>query len=102
MKYGSRCIGTTSNIKITKDEAMSAHESNDICAFLLLMTFKVHFFSELKYQQRLQQKTCRQFLPSSMRAANPNELKCRLATSGNFIGNVIFIIEIIIKPNAME
>ena len=49
----------------------------------------------------MQQKTC-QFLPSSMRAANPNELKCRLATSGNFIANVIFIIEIIIIPNAME
>ena len=31
-----------------------------------------------------------------MRAANPNELKCRLATSGNFIANVTFIIEIII------
>ena len=49
----------------------------------------------------MQQKTC-QFLPSSMRAANPNELKCRLATSGNFIANVIFIIEIIIIPNVME
>ena len=26
----------------------------------------------------------------------------RVATSGNFIANVIFIIEIIITPNAME
>ena len=81
---------------------MSAHKLNKTCAFLLLTTFRVLSFSpQLKYQQRLQQKTC-QFLPSSMRAANPNELKCRLATSGNFIANVIFIIEIIIAPNAME
>ena len=81
---------------------MSAHELNKTCAFLLLTTFRVLSFSpQLKYQQRLEQKTC-QFLPSSMRAANPNELKCRLATSGNFIANVIFIIEIIITPNAME
>ena len=73
-------IGTTSNIKITRDEAISAHELNEICAFLLLTTFKVLSFSQPKYQQRLQQKTC-QFLPSSaMRAsANPNELKCRLS-----------------------
>ena len=33
-----------------------------------------------------------------MRAANPSELKCRVATSGNFIANVIFIIEVIITP----
>ena len=74
-KYGCvRCYdggkGTTSDIKITRDEAMSAHELNEICAFLLLTTFKVLSFSQLKYQQRLQpEKTC-QFLPSSMRAAN--------------------------------
>ena len=37
-----------------------------------------------------------------MRAAYPNELKCRLPISGNFIVNVIFIIEIIITPNATE
>ena len=73
-KYGCvRCYdggeGTTSDIKITMDEAMSAHELNEICAFLLLTTFKVPFFSQLKYQERLQQeKTC-QFLPSSMRRA---------------------------------
>ena len=29
-------------------------------------------------------------------------MECRLATSENFIANVIFIIEIIITPNAME
>ena len=46
--------GTTSNIKITRDEAMSAHELNEICAFLLFTTFKVLFFSQLKYQQGLQ------------------------------------------------
>ena len=56
--------GTTSDIKITRDEAISAHKLNEICAFLLLTTFKVLSFSQLKYQQRLQQKTC-QFLPSS-------------------------------------
>ena len=62
--------GTTSDIKITRDEAMSAHELNEICAFLVLTTFKVLSFSQLKYQQRLQpEKTC-QFLPSSMRVAN--------------------------------
>ena len=33
---------------------------------------------------------------SATRAANPNELKCRPATSANFIANVIFTIEIII------
>ena len=49
--------GTVSNIKITRYEAMSAHEFNEICAFLLLRTFKVLSFSQLKYQQRLQQKT---------------------------------------------
>ena len=51
---------------------MSAHELNENCAFLLLTTFKVLSFSQLKYQQRLQpEKTC-QSLPSSMsmRAAN--------------------------------
>ena len=32
---------------------MSAHELNEICAFLLLTTFKVLYFSQLKYQQRL-------------------------------------------------
>ena len=37
-----------------------------------------------------------------MRAAYPNELKCRLPISGNFIVNVIFIIRIIITPNAMN
>ena len=31
-----------------------------------------------------------------------HELECRLATSGNFIANVILIIEIIITLNAME
>ena len=31
-----------------------------------------------------------------------HELKGRLATSGNLIANVIFIIEIIIAPNAVE
>ena len=49
---------------------MSAHELNEIGAFLLLTTFKVLSFSQLKYQLRLQsEKTC-QFLPSSRRAAN--------------------------------
>ena len=33
---------------------MSAHELNEICAFLLFTTFKVLFFSQLKYQQGLQ------------------------------------------------
>ena len=37
-----------------------------------------------------------------MAAAYLNELKCRLATSGNLTANVIFIIEIIITPNAVE
>ena len=61
--------GTTSDIKITRDKEMSAHELNEICAFLVLATFKVLFYSQLKYQQRLQpEKTC-QFLPSSMRRA---------------------------------
>ena len=65
--------GTTSDIKITRDEAISAHELNKICAFLLLTTFKVatlFFSTEISADQRLQQKTC-QFLPSSIRAANP-------------------------------
>ena len=66
--------GTTSDIKITRDEAVSAHELNKICAFLLLTTsFKVaalFFSTEISADQRLQQKTC-QFLPSSIRAANP-------------------------------
>ena len=65
--------GTTSDIKITRDEAVSAHELNEICAFLLLTTFKVatlFLSTQLSADQRLQQKTC-QFLPSSVRAANP-------------------------------
>ena len=33
--------GTISNNKITSDEAMSAHEFNEIFAFLLLITFKL-------------------------------------------------------------
>ena len=32
---------------------MSAHELNELCAFLLIATFKVLSFSQLKYQQRL-------------------------------------------------
>ena len=35
--------------KITRDEAMSAHEFNEIFAFLLLITFKLISFSQLKY-----------------------------------------------------
>ena len=35
--------------KITRDEAMSAHEFNEIFAFLLLITFKLLSFSQLKY-----------------------------------------------------
>ena len=73
-KYGCiRCYdggeGTTGDIKITRDEAMSAHELNEICAFLLLTTLKVLSFSQLKYQQRLQPKKTCQFLPSSIRRA---------------------------------
>ena len=45
--------GTTRDIKIIRDEEMSAHELNELCAFLLLTTFKVLSFSQLKYQQRL-------------------------------------------------
>ena len=41
--------GTISNIKITRDETMSAHEFNEIFAFLLLITFKLLSFSQLKY-----------------------------------------------------
>ena len=33
--------GTISNIKMTRDEKMSAHGFNEICAFLILITFKV-------------------------------------------------------------
>ena len=65
--------GTKSDIKITRDEAISAHELNEICAFLLLATFKVatlFLSTQISADQRLQQKTC-QFLQSSMRAANP-------------------------------
>ena len=54
MKYNGciRCYDggecTTSDIKITRDEAMSAQELNKICAFFLLMTFKILSFSQLK------------------------------------------------------
>ena len=41
--YGGE--GTTSDIKITRDEAISVHKLNEICAFLLLMTFIVLSFS---------------------------------------------------------
>ena len=97
-------IGTTSNIKITRDEAISAHELNEICAFLLLTTF-------LRYSLSLNPNINRD---CSRRHVNFYHLlpwehqlilmswNVDLATSGNFIGNVIFITEIIITPNAME
>ena len=47
-----RCLGegTTSDIKITRDEAISAYELNEICAFLLLTTFKELSFCQTKHQ----------------------------------------------------
>ena len=47
-----RCLGegTTSDIKITRDEAISAYELNEICAFLLLTTFKELSFCQPKHQ----------------------------------------------------
>ena len=97
--------GTTSDTKITREyEAISAHELNEICAFLLLAAFKVAILflsTQISADQRLPEKTC-QFLQSSMRAANPMIWNVDLATSGNFIVNVIFIIGVIITPNTME
>ena len=39
---------------------------------------------------------------TSHESSYSKELRCRLTTPGNFIANVIFVIEIIITPNAME
>ena len=62
--------GTTSDIKITRDEAISAHELNETCAFLRLLRYPLFLSTQISEDQRLQQKTC-QFLPSSMGKANP-------------------------------
>ena len=95
---GGKC--TTSDINITRDEAMTAHELNEICTFLPLTTFKILSFSQLKISREYSLRR-HQFLPSSMRRA-ANRMSWNVESSGNFIANVIFIIEIIITPNAME
>ena len=51
-----------SNIKIARDEAMSVHQLNETCTFLLLTTLKKIFFSHIYLFSdkitRLQRQTC--------------------------------------------
>ena len=77
-----------SNIKIARDEAMSVHQLNETCTFLLLKTLKKIFFSHIYLFSDKITRDC------SGRHVNFRSIKLLKYIPGRFIANVIFIVEI--------